>query len=268
MVTIKHKVTIKTKTAQEETSETVGGHVVTLKRKQPEDAPVAEKPSVTLKKKQPEVAPETNPRVKPQPVVKPEPKPTSAQVPEKKSNTGKIVGGIAVVAAILAGVYFFGIKSDDNVADNGGATTEQIAQVGETNQPADDTEKMTLGEESISDNDVEAADLAEANETSASGESSNASTLAKVDEKQTEKPSTNGSPAAKPTQPSQPKQNNASTANAVSATAPIGSDVVENAKRVIRGDFGNGQERKDKLGSAYTEIQSKVNEMYRQGLVR
>ena len=44
-------------------------------------------------------------------------------------------------------------------------------------------------------------------------------------------------------------------------------DVVENAKRVIRGDFGNGQERKDKLGSAYAEIQSKVNEMYRQGLV-
>lgn len=195
---------------------------------------------------------------------------------EKKSNTEKIVVCIAVAAAILAGVYFFGIKGDDNVADNGGAPTEQIAQAGETAQPnavqqADATQDSTPGEETAYSNESEATASAEANETPASGESSNASTQAKVNEKQTEKISTNGSPVAKPAQPSQPaqpKQNNASTANAVSATVPIGSDVVENAKRVIRGDFGNGQERKDKLGSAYTEIQSKVNEMYRQGLVR
>lgn len=42
----------------------------------------------------------------------------------------------------------------------------------------------------------------------------------------------------------------------------------EKAKRVIRGEFGNGQERKNLLGSSYEEIQSKVNEMYRDGLVR
>lgn len=31
--------------------------------------------------------------------------------------------------------------------------------------------------------------------------------------------------------------------------------------------YGNGNERKAKLGSSYSEIQGKVNEMYRQGLV-
>ena len=36
---------------------------------------------------------------------------------------------------------------------------------------------------------------------------------------------------------------------------------------VIRGDFGNGEERKIKLGPDYSVIQNKVNEMYRKGLV-
>ena len=36
---------------------------------------------------------------------------------------------------------------------------------------------------------------------------------------------------------------------------------------VIRGDFGNGEERKNKLGSEYTVIQNRVNEMYDLGLV-
>lgn len=42
----------------------------------------------------------------------------------------------------------------------------------------------------------------------------------------------------------------------------------EKAKSVIRGNFGNGQERKDKLGAEYNAIQARVNEMYRNGLVK
>ena len=48
----------------------------------------------------------------------------------------------------------------------------------------------------------------------------------------------------------------------------VDGDVETNARRVIRGDFGNGQVRKNRLGSSYSEIQGRVNEMYRQGLVR
>ena len=34
------------------------------------------------------------------------------------------------------------------------------------------------------------------------------------------------------------------------------------AQRVIRGDYGNGQERKDKLGKLYSVVQNKVNELF------
>lgn len=231
MVSIKHKVTLKTKTAQEGTPEAVQSPVVTLKRKQLEAAPVAEKPAVALKKKQP------------------------------KSNTGIIVGGLATAAAILAGVYFLGIKGDDGVVNDGGVPTEQIAQAGETAQPetvqqADATEDATPEEETTVNNESETPAPVEANETPA-----------KANEKQAEKPATTETPAAKPAQPAQSNSSSSTTTKQPIASAPVSGDVVENAKRVIRGDFGNGKERKDKLGSAYAEIQGKVNEMYRQGLV-
>lgn len=43
--------------------------------------------------------------------------------------------------------------------------------------------------------------------------------------------------------------------------------IEEKALLVIRGNFGNGEERKLKLGSDYNVIQSKVNEMYKDGRV-
>lgn len=51
------------------------------------------------------------------------------------------------------------------------------------------------------------------------------------------------------------------------ATPVIPGSIEQKALDVIRGVFGNGQERKDKLGAEYTEIQKRVNEMYRNGLV-
>ena len=188
MVSIKHKVRIKTKNAQEEIP--AGGEI----------------PAVTLKRKQSEVANE------PTKVYK------SAPESEKKYNTGKIIGGVAAVAAILAGVYFFGIEGSDKTGGDVIPPTTEVVQAGVVTQPEDK----------------------------------------KVD---------NPSSATNPVQQAQSSKNNATAPQNAAAAAPIGGDVVENAKRVIRGEFGNGQERKDKLGSAYAEIQSKVNEIYRQGLV-
>lgn len=54
---------------------------------------------------------------------------------------------------------------------------------------------------------------------------------------------------------------------APSATVQV-NDVEQTAVEVIRGVYGNGQVRKDKLGAAYTDVQRRVNEMYRQGLVK
>lgn len=43
-----------------------------------------------------------------------------------------------------------------------------------------------------------------------------------------------------------------------SASAPLG-DVASLAKRVIAGEFGNGESRKAALGSRYVEVQAEVN---------
>ena len=53
-------------------------------------------------------------------------------------------------------------------------------------------------------------------------------------------------------------------------TGPSGATgaVEEEAIEVIRGKYGNGDVRKRNLGDRYAEIQSKVNEMYRNGQVQ
>ena len=43
-----------------------------------------------------------------------------------------------------------------------------------------------------------------------------------------------------------------------------GAEIIEIlAKRVIKGDYGNGQERREKLGDLYSIVQSRVNELCR-----
>lgn len=53
-----------------------------------------------------------------------------------------------------------------------------------------------------------------------------------------------------------------STPSATKAATPS-KDVDAEVQKVLRGDYGNGQERKDKLGSSYTKIQRAVNRYYR-----
>lgn len=52
------------------------------------------------------------------------------------------------------------------------------------------------------------------------------------------------------------------------ASVALSGSLEDKARQVICGDFGNGAERREKLGDQYSEIQSKVNEMYREGLAR
>lgn len=52
-----------------------------------------------------------------------------------------------------------------------------------------------------------------------------------------------------------------------SSSEPLNGSLEQKAIAVIRGTYGNGLERKQKLGNEYTVIQNKVNEMYRDGLV-
>lgn len=229
MVTIKHKVTIKTKTAQEELHTTVESHEVVIKTKQSEQ---------NLEPKKVSVIPKS----------------------EKPSNTGKILYGIIAIITIIMGIYFFGIM--DNVGNaNVGAVPERIAQTGETTKSGKykTIDETNADDESVTAN-VECTKPSEVNEIPAEAEKENVSST--VGKKKTDSPSVNETPSTKPLLTKQ-----TITTTAKRTSTPINDDVEENARRVIRGDFGNGQTRKDKLGSSYSEIQGRVNEMYRQRLV-
>lgn len=251
MVSIKHKVTLKTKVAQEETPEAIESPKVTLKRKQPEAPVVAEpKPAPTL--------PKTEPKQKP---VSPTPQ------LGKKSNTGKVIGGL-VAAAIIAGIFFF-INNKEGEGGNDSNPTEAIAQNTKDQNEGNDT---PTAENSNEDASTESkggseAPVAKNTDKSPANTTSSANHTKATDNLVAEQP-TKQNPAtiAEPAQ-SKPAATQTTKPSSSSTSAPVSGDVEENARRVIRGDFGNGLERRDKLGSSYSEIQGKVNEMYRQNLV-
>lgn len=60
----------------------------------------------------------------------------------------------------------------------------------------------------------------------------------------------------------QPETSTPSTTSATKAATPS-KDVDAEVQKVLHGDYGNGQERKDKLGSSYSKIQRAVNRYYR-----
>ncbi len=258
MVSIKHKVTLKTKVAQEETPEAIESPKVTLKIKQPEASVVVEP--------KPAHAP-TQPTAEP----KQEPKPVSpTPQPEKKSNTVKVIGGL-IAAAIIAGVFFF-INNKESEGGNDSTPTEAIAQNTENQDKGNDAPAAENSKEDASaeSNGVPAngseAPVAENTDKSPANTTSSAN-HAKANDNQVAEQPTKQNPAtiAEPAQSKPVATQN--TKPSSSTSVPVSGDVEENARRVIRGDFGNGQERRDKLASSYSEIQGKVNEMYRQGLV-
>lgn len=94
---------------------------------------------------------------------------------------------------------------------------------------------------------------------------------AEVQDKVNDKPGTNqpqkttvSQPKATSTAGNQPKKENSNSTVSKPATLANGT-LEEKAKQVIRGDFGNGMDRKNALGEDYREIQDKVNELYKNG---
>lgn len=191
-----------------------------------------------------------------------------------KSNTGKIVGGIVAAAAIIAGIFFF-INNKESEGGNDGTPTEVIAQNTENQNEGNDAPAAETSNEDVSAEskgvpaNASEAPAAENTDESPANTTSSANPAKANDNQVAERPAKrNPATIAEPAKTAQSKPAATQTTKPFSATsAPVSGDVEENARRVIRGDFGNGQERRDKLGSLYSEIQDKVNEMYRQGLV-
>lgn len=224
MVHLKRKVTIKTKTAQEET---------------PVAAP---KPEVKIKRKEPVVEVPTPP----------------TPLPEEKGRSKHWMWIIALI--VVAVIAIFGYKSCSGTQTDGTGSGSDT-----TSLVSDSTQTET--------SDTTGAEKSETTEGTDDKPQDNAG--------ETDVPATdNGTPKAnngcaeagkteqKPAEPDKYAPAPKNVEKPVAPAAPLSGSVEENARRVIRGDFGNGKVRKDNLGSSYSEIQSRVNEMYRQGLVK
>ena len=175
----------------------------------------------------------------------------------KKQENGKKWGLLIVLVAVvvIAFLLFKPGKTDNDsfvvsqtvaetVANNTSETFAQVAEQGTSEAKANEDVVGTMGNPDNSENMT----------TENNDSRSNTDSEVKVSQNQEQSNATTSVKKA------------SSVAQIKNMSVPEGT-LEEKAKLVIRGDFGNGEERKIKLGSEYSAIQGKVNEMYAKGLV-
>jgi cytoskeletal protein RodZ len=164
--------------------------------------------------------------------------------PPKKSNKKWWTWSLfAIVAVGIVVFVLIKYSTSNDASNNDKAQTGQAVVSGQSSSADSATEGTTpTGDSATTET-----------ETSESGSNEQAATPAETPASSEAKPA-ESKPAA-PAQSVQPKN------------AALSGTLEEKAKKVIRGNFGNGAERKRQLGNEYAEIQRKVNEMYRNGEV-
>lgn len=183
-------------------------------------------------------------------------KQTTQQSNQPGNGKGKKFAWLIVLAVIAVAVFFL-LKpnnSGNEVSVSSPATSEIVAQNADNAQKQEAEQPVS---ESTSDEETKPV-VEEYNSDNEVG-NSNENKPAVVAE-QGEKTQTTAETVTK-------TKEVASKTTKKDEAIPVGSSIEEKAKSVIRGDFGNGEERKIKLGSEYSTIQNKVNEMYAKGLV-
>lgn len=175
-----------------------------------------------------------------------QPKNTAPQEPVNKTGGGKkrnlwVFLGIVVLAAIL---FFVFVGKDNETSVKTNVAQNHVTAKADSIQPAKTEETA----EKVDSTNVEKTD----------------NTLKEEPTKATaEMPASesNSKQSSKPDVVKEEKKTQTSSA------IPVNGSLEQKAIAVIRGTYGNGLERKQKLGDEYTVIQNKVNEMYRDGLV-
>lgn len=177
-------------------------------------------------------------------------------IPKNKGNGKKWALLIVFVAVVVIGLFLLKPEKtgDDSfvvsqtvaetVAKNTSETSDQVAEQGTSETKVNEDVVETKGNPNNSENVT-----AEKNESMSDTDSD-----AKVSQSQEQSSVTTS------------VKEISSIAQSKNVNVPVGT-LEEKARLVIRGDFGNGEERKMKLGSEYSAIQGKVNEMYSKGLV-
>lgn len=198
---------------------------------------------------------------------------TLGDEPQPSSGKGKwIVAAVIALALVAGGVYYYnshkeGQEQIAQVADN----DEHTSAENTTKAGQDSTLTVADGKGTYSDADENSNNVDDANDNAQSGQS-NASqpNAGQPETRQKENGGVKGqdvSPAPKQ-ETSHKKAVNDNYASPEPTPTDLGNMSAEQAAQlVIKGAYGNGQERKQKLDDRYAEIQHIVNEMYRTGKV-
>lgn len=180
--------------------------------------------------------------------------------PQPSSGGGKWWVAAVVVALLAAGGVYF-------VRQCGNDRTPSVATAGQNDSVVVDSASAAAspsgGEAAASEGTGEAAPAANGNaETTAAptGETSSAKAGGETHSAAaapTKAASTSSVPAS-----ASSTSTSAPTTAATPAQAPT-SSVEQTAREVMRGVYGNGQVRKDRLAGRYAEVQRRVNQIYR-----
>lgn len=185
-------------------------------------------------------APSAEAPATPQPAPAPTPAPAGggdATQTGNGGNKGKHVLSLVVGLAVVAAIGFAAFRSCNSNSSQ--PVDEPVVDTVMDEQPTAPTDSTQRADSTQSEGGDQNTPAGAPNEVQPQDETVNAAT-----------------PSA------QPETSTPSTPSPTKATAPS-TDVDAEVQKVLHGDYGNGQERKDKLGSSYTKIQHAVNRYYR-----
>jgi uncharacterized tellurite resistance protein B-like protein len=182
---------------------------------------------------------------------------------------------IVLALVVAAGIAFFCMKSCNT--DNDGQSTNQVVagltdeKDNQTSVIGDSIDKDLVNQEetipgSISDEAVSDEDIIDNEQVSDKANDA----VIQSNEEQQRIENTSSNKKNTPVKSSDkegfetPKNIDASASQATSVDESLDKMALD----VIRGLYGNGEERKQKLGDSYRTIQNIVNDMYRKGLVK
>lgn len=196
-----------------------------------------------------------------------QPQANSAPAEPDASGSKKWLWIILAIVAVAA-VAYFGMKSCSGSDDE--QTVEQLVEesAGENEKQtpvSDSTEVSPVGDVS-SDIKAETPDAGTTAEDSPLTATEQAVSQQSAPSQTAASQVTDSQTADSQTTPTQSVSSAKQAVGPQSQVSPEGS-VEELARGVIRGLYGNGTERKQKLGDAYRKVQDYVNDMYRKGLV-
>ena len=166
-----------------------------------------------------------------------------------------------VLATLLWGGYHLYSNSQGNDAQD--ATT--VAKTDSTDAQKDSTQTAQADSTTKVKPEADGNNVATetANETAAEG-----SSVSKATTPSSNTSANNTTANTTTDQQTASPDNLGTSSNTEPTAAEPANSVQETAKDVIRGTYGNGVTRRHRLGSRYEEVQKRVNEMYRQGLIR